>query len=372
MEWSNLIAQRRTIYRWNNQVPSRNLIDQVVDEVHNYCPSKQKKVPFWIDVIDNTDPNIAPAAVELLEKNKTFIQKHVAAWIANNVQQGVAPFTGYVYDAAKCERDVGYIVAALRLCVRYGTNQYIRDYAKTYWTANGQPRVRQFAELATYTYVKDLILNHIFTGAPVQQLQSQAVQFINPALPVEASAITRVSTDIEALRAVIANGWNSLPALVQGTTRKRMKIWESVDRKGLGKIDDIRNPQVLAPWLMVFSYRNLTLNEIGLNSELKMTSFLKEISQNEIGISSIFAMLSAEDKGIDTAFCACIRNKAELATMLGHTVEEEPVVVVGMGHKDTTPGNTYFNPLICDVKNIPDSNFDTRPPKDKYIRYHVA
>lgn len=372
MEWSNLIAQRRTIYRWNNQVPSRNLIDQVIDEVHNYCPSKQKKVPFWIDIIDNTDPNVAPAAVELLERNKNFIQKQVRAWIADQVQKGIAPFNGYVYDANKCERDVGYIVAALRLNVRYNTNQYIRDNAKTYWNPNGQPRVRQFAELATYVYVKDLILNHIFTNTPATLLQNQAVQFINPALIVEPSAVTRINNDINALRSVIQNGLGSLPTLVPGSKRIRMKMWESVDRKGTNRIDDIRNPQVLAPWLMVFSYRNLSTGEIGLNSELKIDQQLKEVSQNEIGIASIFAMLSAEDKGIDTAFCACIRNKTELATLLGHAPNEQPVVAIGMGHKDTSAGNTYFNPLICDQKNIPDSNFDTRPAKENYIRYHVA
>jgi len=372
MEWSNLISQRRTIYRWNNQVPSKSTIDQVVDEVHNYCPSKQKKVPFWIDIIDNTDPNVAPNAVELIEKNKTFIQKQVTAWIANQVQQGIPPFNGYVYDAAKCERDIGYIVASLRLNVRYNTNQYIRDSAKTYWNPNGQPRVRQFAELATYVYVKDLILNFILTSTPAPLTQNQVSQFLNVALVPEASAITRVTNDIEALRSVIQNGLASLPTLVPGVKRIRMKIWESVDRKGNNRIDDIRNPQVLAPWLMVFSYRALNNNEIGLNNELKIDAQFKEVSQNEIGIASIFAMLSAEDKGIDTAFCACIRNKSELATLLGHGANEQPIVAIGMGHKDTTPGTTYFNPLLCEQKSTPNSNFDTRPAKENYVRYHIA
>lgn len=372
MEWSNLIAQRKTIYRWNNQVPPKATIDQVIDEVHNFCPSKQKKVPFWIDIIDNTDPNMAPNAVELLTRNKVFIQKQVASWIATQVQQGVSPFNGYVYDAAKCERDIGYIVAALRLDVRYSTNQYIRDCARTYWNPNGQPRVRQFAELATYLYVKDLIQNFVLTNRPAPVTQNSSTQYINNALVAEAGASIRVGTDIDALRNVLQGGWANLPVLVPGVKRVRMKFWEAVDRKGTGRIDDIRNPQVLAPWLMVFSYRNMTSNEIGLNAELNIPAQLKEVSQNEIGIASIFAMLSAEDKGIDTAFCACIRNKTELAGLLGHQPNEIPVVAVGMGYKETTPGNTYFNPLICEQKSIPDSNFDTRPPKENYIRYHLA
>ena len=372
MEWLNLISQRRTIYRWNNQVPSRSVVDQIINEVHNYCPSKQKKVPFWIDVVDNTDPNIAPNAVQLLEKNKTFIQKQVAGWIAKNVQQGVSPFNGYVYDASKCERDVGFIVASLRLDIRYGTNQYIRDSAKTYWDPQGQSKVRKFAELSTYVYVKDLIQNYIFKNISAPLTQTQVTQYINNILIAESSAITRVGLDIDSLRSIIQNGWSSLPTLVSGVPRLRMKIWESVDRKGDNKIDDIRNPQVLAPWLLIFSYRNLTSAEIGLNKELTNASIFNEVRQNEIGITSMFSMLSAEDKGIDTAFCACIRNKSEIASFLGHSPNEIPVVAIGLGYKDTTPGSSYFNPLILDQKNIPDSNFDTRPSKDKYIKYHVS
>ena len=96
------------------------------------------------------------------------------------------------------------------------------------------------------------------------------------------------------------------------------------------------------------------------------------LSQNEIGMASMFAVLSAESKGLDTAFCACIRNKSEIATLLGHHNSEIPIVAVGIGHRNTTPGNTYFNKLIYNTKNVPDSNYDIRPAMTKYVRYHVA
>jgi hypothetical protein len=105
---------------------------------------------------------------------------------------------------------------------------------------------------------------------------------------------------------------------------------------------------------------------------MKISSYNKEISQNEIGMASMFAVLSAESKGLDTAFCGCIRNKVELATILGHSNSEIPVVAVGIGHRDTSTGNSYFNRLIYDVKNIPDSDYDIRPAMTKYVRYHIA
>ena len=355
MEWSNVISKRRTTYRWTDQVPTRSSIEDIVQEIPTYCPSKQKKVPFFIDVIDNTDPNAAPNAVQLLINNKTHIQTQTTNWIAQQVAQNVPPFNGFVYDAAKCTRDVGFMVAAIINDVRYSTNQYTRDYVSTYWK-NGAPRVRQFAEIPTWNYVKDLILNNILPTSN----------------NIESGVAEQIATLIENIKSVIQNGTSSLPVLIPGLSRIRMKLWESVDRKGNGKVDDIRNPQVLAPWLLLFSFRNLTDKEIGVNVEMKISNVNREITQNEIGMASMFAVLSAESKGLDTAFCACIRNKSELATMLDHNSSEIPVVAVGIGHRDTSPGNSYFNRLIYDVKGIPDSNFDTRPAMTKYVRYHVA
>jgi hypothetical protein len=355
MEWSNIISKRRTTYRWTDQVPDRSLIEEIVQEIHTYCPSKQKKVPFFVDVIDNTDPNVAPNAVQLLINNKTHIQTQATNWIAQQVAQNVSPFNGFVYDASKCTRDVGFMVAAIINDVRYSTNQYTRDYVSTYWK-NGAPRVRQFAEIPTWNYVKDLILNNILPTAN----------------NIESGVAEQIATLIENIKLVIQNGPSSLPVLIPGLSRIRMKLWESVDRKGNDKVDDIRNPQVLAPWLLLFSYRHLTDQEIGVNVEMKISNVNREITQNEIGMASMFAVLSAESKGLDTAFCACIRNKSELATMLDHNSSEIPVVAVGIGHRDTSSGNTYFNRLIYDTKNIPDSNHDTRPEMTKYVRYHIA
>jgi hypothetical protein len=355
MEWTNVISKRRTTYRWTDQTPNKSLIDEIVQEIHNYCPSKQKKVPFFIDVIDNTDPNAAPNAVELLISNKSLIQTQATNWITQQVAQNVPPFNGFVYDASKCTRDIGFMVSAIINDVRYSTNQYTRDYVSTYWK-NGAPRVRQFAEIPTWDYIKGLIINQIL---PTDN-------------NIETGVAEQISTLIDNLKSVIQNGPASLPVLIPGLSRIRMKLWESVDRKGNGKIDDIRNPQVLAPWLLLFSYRNLTDREIGLNSEMKISNINREIAQNEIGMASMFTVLSAESKGLDTAFCACIRNKSEVATLLGHHNSEIPIVAVGIGHRDTTPGNTYFNKLIYDTKNIPDSNYDIRPAITKYVRYHVA
>jgi hypothetical protein len=168
MEWSNVITKRRTTYRWTEQVPDRSLIEEIVQEIHNYCPSKQKKVPFFIDVIDNTDPNAAPNAVQLLINNKSLIQTTATNWIAQQVAQNVSPFNGFTYDASKCTRDIGFMMSAIINDIRYSTNQYTRDYVSTYWK-NGAPRVRQFAEIPTWEYIKGLLINKILpTGNNIE------------------------------------------------------------------------------------------------------------------------------------------------------------------------------------------------------------
>jgi len=55
---------------------------------------------------------LAPNTVKLLDDNKRFIQEEVIAYIAYNVANNIAPFAYYTYNAAKCRRDISYMVDA--------------------------------------------------------------------------------------------------------------------------------------------------------------------------------------------------------------------------------------------------------------------
>ena len=67
------------------------------------------------------NPGKYRAAAQLLALNKTFIQSEVIAWINNNIEEQISPFTEtFAYDADLCERDVGLIIDSLIFDLRYG------------------------------------------------------------------------------------------------------------------------------------------------------------------------------------------------------------------------------------------------------------
>jgi len=355
MEWEQIIQQRRTTYRWSQEVPDLALIQTIVDEIHKYCPSKQKAVPFTIDIVNNYDPNAAPNAVELLIANKSHVQSKAMLWIALQKSRRIPPFVNFKYSIPKCRRDIGYMLAAIINDIRYDTNQYLRQYAGAYWK-NGVKQVRQFAEVATWTYIKDLLINEVLAGST----------------ELEPGVVEKVASSIDTLISVIQIGHSALPALVPGLTRLRMRIWESTDRRLHDpQINDIRNPQVLAPWLLVFSHRALLNHEMGPRSELRQPVARQAATNTEIGIASMWAVLSAEAKGLNSGFCACLQNRTEIAQLLGRKPNEVPALIVGVGYRDTTPGTTYLNRLTYDNSPTPDPLINTRPPKLRYVKYHI-
>ncbi len=347
MQWNDFILNRKTTYSWDNRVPDKTLIDEIIKEIHNFCPSKQRKVPFYIDLIDNTEHNYRPIAYRILLDNKTNIQNAVTEFIKEKVKQGIPPFNGYQYDEAKCVRDVGYVISGYANDLKYESNKNTCYMASSYWK-NDVPQVRQSVEVVVHAYIKDLL---------VLLLQNNNA---------ESQAITEIKDLADTVILVIKNGKFALPEIIQGKGNLRYDIFQGTDRKGNGVGNDIRNPQVLAPWLLAFSVRHLDDTAIGLNDEMKDPIKARNISENEIGLVSMFTVLSALAKGLDTGFCACIRNGSEIAQRLGHKKEEQVILYLGIGYGSTAV--SYYNPVIHEHLGIPNRDYDIKPPLDVYFK----
>jgi hypothetical protein len=65
-------------------------------------------------------------ATDALITNRTFLQKEVTAYIAQN-------FPAVSYNVAKCERDTGYLVDAIVWDVRFGSNAAAINFARLYY-----------------------------------------------------------------------------------------------------------------------------------------------------------------------------------------------------------------------------------------------
>lgn len=347
MQWNDLISKRKTTYSWDSKVPDKELIDEIIREIHEFCPSKQRKVPFYIDLIDNREHNYRPIAYKILLDNKPIIQESVVQFIKDRVKEDVAPFNGYQYNESKCIRDVGYVISGYANDLRYETNKNTCYMASSYWK-NDVPQVRQYVEVVVHSYIKEML---------VTLLQND---------DAEAEAVIEIQKLSDIIISVIKDGISVLPEILPGKGNLRHDIFHGTDRKGNGIGNDIRNPQVLAPWLLAFSVRNLDDSSIGLNTEMKDPIKARHITENEIGLASMFAVLSAIPKGLDTGFCACIRNGSEIAERLGHRKNEPVILYLGIGYGSNDP--TYYNPVIHETLPIPNRDYDTKPPLDLYFK----
>lgn len=105
-------------------------------------------------------------ARRLLVANKIFIQDEIDAWISFQISNNISPFsTGFTYDAAKCRRDVGLIIDALRYDLTYGGNLETYNAAISYFVGNISQlgTTEKLPTIATYNKLKSL-LNDILQG----------------------------------------------------------------------------------------------------------------------------------------------------------------------------------------------------------------
>ncbi len=107
---------------------------------------------------------------------------------------------------------------------------------------------------------------------------------------------------------------------------------------------DRRNPQVLAPYLIVFYARDVGNPEDNSYTQL------------EIGLASMFITMSAVNYGLNTGFCGCNHN-------------DEILMILGVGYADSDPKKgTYWNPISQQTCNF-EENTDSKPNKHDYIKF---
>lgn len=156
--------------------------------------------------------NLYLNVVALIDLNKKFIQEESVAFIAYNVTNSVAPFANYAYNVEKCRRDVAYVLEGYISDVRHGSNRMTVTNAAKYFE-NGVAQVRQYAETATHTFIKNLIVNYILTNTTYPSRQAIAAQSINQTYVAENAGITAISTLNDVIINVITSGLTSLPSV---------------------------------------------------------------------------------------------------------------------------------------------------------------
>jgi hypothetical protein len=165
------------------------------------------------------------AANVLLTDNRSFIVAETSAYIAQQIAAGTTGFVGLEYSAAACERDVGYIIDAIRYDLTYGygisggsSNYAVRQAGLAYYS--GLTSVLQIdpndktATLAAYAFVKttaQAVVQNTTVSAlqvAVPQVRAAAAQTVG-----SAGSATSIGTLVDVITAII-NSLGSAPAEV--------------------------------------------------------------------------------------------------------------------------------------------------------------
>jgi hypothetical protein len=186
----------------------------------------------------------------------------------------------------------------------------------------------------------------------------------------------------------------------------RKKVMTICQRNASHTLEEDRgNPQVLAPWLIVFNARWVSdlekryehdskrgeLNGLGTNQrrtgasdkitedEAKFLSAGQTQNENiEIGIASAFIMLAMAKRGIQTGMCQNICRDYKYAEELFQVDDDERGMdfrfIMGVGYgKDIDTHHEYYDPRIGKDKKIPFppamvEKVYPRPPMEDIIR----
>ena len=127
-------------------------------------------------------------AARLLNANRAFLIAEISAWINVQIAAPTAPFVGFVYGGAgqtACERDVGYIVDAVRYDLTYGGNLETSVAARSYYSLGTFVETGEKDQaLAVQTYLKSIIDDIVNGTAIVKSSGNAATQDTSGTLPV--------------------------------------------------------------------------------------------------------------------------------------------------------------------------------------------
>jgi hypothetical protein len=212
--------------------PSYQLVETQTDVGGPVEASSSTKVTTLSNILLNTIQNglsslprndapgsqgggLMPNTVALIDANKRFIAEEAAAYIAYNVTNNISPFVFFTYNAAKCARDVSYIIEGYITDLANGGNRQTVHNASKYWE-NGVAAVdgSREPEISTHTFIRDLIDNYILNNVAYPAKQTAVPQTFINSIQSEVFAQTRIKELSNTVLEVIEYGLDYLPTTV--------------------------------------------------------------------------------------------------------------------------------------------------------------
>lgn len=133
------------------------------------------------------------------------------------------------------------------------------------------------------------------------------------------------------------------------------------------------NPQVLAPYLLVFSFRRPDDFPYDFSGS-GYDSYAKQLSCIEVGLAGDFIVHAAAARGMNAGFCRCYDTKnaktPSIVRKLGLENIDDIIVSVGVGY--ASDNNKTLNPHTGEMVHAPyDPKWLTepKPAMDEYIKF---
>ena len=139
------------------------------------------------------------AAAQLLTLNRTFIQREVIAWITDQIDNEIAPFTAsFLYNADLCERDIGLLLDAMVFDLKYGgANRTISAALKYFGSASGLIAIgAQGSETLAAIGRVGTLAQLVVRNVPIQELFQETVSQIVDGAYVAETGTTGTSFNI--------------------------------------------------------------------------------------------------------------------------------------------------------------------------------
>ena len=158
-----------------------------------------KIVPNGITEDINTNVQNAFA---VLQANKAYIQAEAVAFVESTKTPG------FVYDQAKCYRDVGYMIDSICIDLLYGGNRQAIQSGVYYYGYNGSSSAiagEQTETIAAYNHIKS-ILSSIVTGTEITSPYQLTVQQVRTLSSGTSSEVTTSQGLIDVITNIIQNG----------------------------------------------------------------------------------------------------------------------------------------------------------------------
>jgi hypothetical protein len=140
-------------------------------------------------------------------------------------------FTNYIYDSAKCQRDIGFVLTAYLNDLRYGGNYQTSLISSRYWSS-GYPQIvgDRRSEVLTHQFIATLINTYILPQAAYANPKQSSVPIVRDSgITYEVGSTSRIITLSTILTNVITTGTSALPTLVNGVTTVKVQGKQKLD-----------------------------------------------------------------------------------------------------------------------------------------------